>query len=748
MISLKRLCIDLLGCYGIRSLDEQFDFSDGKRHVAVYASNGTMKSSLARTFADIGRRESKDRIFEREYRRSITDNEGRSLSEDRILVIRPYGDTKDAAEASSGILASGRLRGDYDKIRSGLEGKRESLVKSLSRMSGLAKDRVVEALLRDFGRDRAAVESFYDLIEELDGADPDEFASLRDISYGAVFSDRASRVINASHFRQHRAEYMEKYNRLIDESPYLERFFDLSRAAAARKRLQTTNFFKAGHLVTLVSPEGDADMDRIDEDRFEKILEDEEKRVDAKALPEWEKISRDLSATAETRKFLDAVSANKSLLAELDDPGELRKKLWKAYLTAADSPARALAAEYRASRDKIGEMTRAANDEVTAWDKVVKKYNKRFKPHFKLSATNRAKTLLGDDVLRLEFTFVDDDGSEKVLDQARLEDTLSEGERRAFYILNALFEVEGRIERRQETVIVVDDIADSFDYKNKHAIVQYLKEVSEHEFFHLLVLTHNFDFFRSVLMRGIVAYHKCYYARRDGARITLHGADSIRDPLRDLTKRLDGGKNPDNHKHLVATIPFARSMIGYADGAGGDEYAILSSVLHYRHMTDTTTVGQVLDTINGVFPKANASPNPPICRDDGAIDLVDRAAAQARRSVKDPSGLGLVDKVVMSIYIRVAAERFMARTVHGGSPGEGVRYRTPRLVEKYRECAAWQGRGPSEAILDILDRVVLLTPEIIHLNAFMYEPILDMPADSLARLYDDVRALGGEAGGA
>lgn len=45
---MRSLRIDLLGCYGIRSLDEQFDLSDGRRHVAVYASNGVMKSSLAR----------------------------------------------------------------------------------------------------------------------------------------------------------------------------------------------------------------------------------------------------------------------------------------------------------------------------------------------------------------------------------------------------------------------------------------------------------------------------------------------------------------------------------------------------------------------------------------------------------------------------------------------------------------------------------------------------------------------------
>lgn len=75
--------------------------------------------------------------------------------------------------------------------------------------------------------------------------------------------------------------------------------------------------------------------------------------------------------------------------------------------------------------------------------------------------------------------------------------SLSQGEKKALYILNIIFEIEVRRHARSETLFVVDDIADSFDYKNKYAIIQYLQDVSEDPLFRQIILTHNFDFFRT-----------------------------------------------------------------------------------------------------------------------------------------------------------------------------------------------------------------------------------------------------------
>ncbi len=38
-----------------------------------------------------------------------------------------------------------------------------------------------------------------------------------------------------------------------------------------------------------------------------------------------------------------------------------------------------------------------------------------------------------------------------------------------------------------------------------------------------------------------------------------------------------------------------------------------------------------------------------------------------------------------------------------------------------------------------LERVNLMTPENIHLNSFMYEPILDMSSDELLKLYGEIK---------
>ena len=44
-------------------------------------------------------------------------------------------------------------------------------------------------------------------------------------------------------------------------------------------------------------------------------------------------------------------------------------------------------------------------------------------------------------------------------------------------------------------------------------------------------------------------------------------------------------------------------------------------------------------------------------------------------------------------------------------------------------------------MLETLDRVTLVTPENIHLNSFMYEPIVDMSDEQLKKFWAEVKAL-------
>jgi hypothetical protein len=61
---------------------------------------------------------------------------------------------------------------------------------------------------------------------------------------------------------------------------------------------------------------------------------------------------------------------------------------------------------------------------------------------------------------------------------------------------------------------------------------------------------------------------------------------------------------------------------------------------------------------------------------------------------------------------------------------------TFKLTEKFKSICQFDKN------LSLISEVNLMTPENIHLNSFMYEPILDMACDNLKRLYNDISAMG------
>ena len=121
----------------------------------------------------------------------------------------------------------------------------------------------------------------------------------------------------------------------------------------------------------------------------------------------------------------------------------------------------------------------------------------------------------------MELGFTYDDGEDSTeIQRDELLNYLSSGEKKAFYILNVIFEVERRIKDQQETLVIVDDLADSFDYQNKYAIVEYLRDISSEAVFKQIILTHNFDFMRTIQSR-FVGYASCLMGLKSDAGITL-----------------------------------------------------------------------------------------------------------------------------------------------------------------------------------------------------------------------------------
>ena len=88
----------------------------------------------------------------------------------------------------------------------------------------------------------------------------------------------------------------------------------------------------------------------------------------------------------------------------------------------------------------------------------------------------------------------------------------------------------------------------------------------------------------------------------------------------------------------------------------------------------------------------------------------------------------------MSIATRLLAEEFMQLSLLGDNNHN--ENQTRYLYNKYKETFP---EKTSE--IDILKRVNLITPENIHLNSFMYEPILDTDIGELKNLYQAIKTL-------
>src|SRR5208283_2160646 len=135
------LTVDLESCYGIKALKTQLDFT-GKRAYALYAPNGSMKTSLAQTFKDVADgAPSKDRIFpSRVCKRTITDEHGAQLPPESVLVIRPYDEVFGHTEKTSTLLVDAKLRKEYEQLHVEIDKAQDAFLKALKEQSGSKKD--------------------------------------------------------------------------------------------------------------------------------------------------------------------------------------------------------------------------------------------------------------------------------------------------------------------------------------------------------------------------------------------------------------------------------------------------------------------------------------------------------------------------------------------------------------------------------------------------------------------------------
>ena len=676
-----------------------------------------MKSSLAQTFKDLADgKASADRIFpSRLCARRITDENGKELAKDSILVLPPYSEFFRTNEKTSTLLVNNTLRREFEQLHADIDNSKTAFLSAMKAQSKGSKKELDREIALAFTK-KDDENSFYVALERarIELADQKD-APFKEVEYDAIFDDKVLDTVKGNDFRSAIQEYITRYNSLLAASTYFKKgVFEYYGASQVAKALADNGFFAAKHTITLnagkkIEISTQRELEELIKKELEQITED------AQLRKTFAGIKKVLEKNVNVRAFQKYLCDHELLLPYLANMDQFKEDIWRSYFKANENTFSDLLDHYRRVKARRTEIEEEARKESTQWEKAIDLFNDRFFVPFTLEAKNKAAVVLRHDpMLDLSYTFKDETDSTPIGEKALME-SLSQGEKKALYILNIIFEIEVRRQNNQETLFVVDDIADSFDYKNKYAIIQYLQDISEGPAFKQIVLTHNYDFFRTISSR-FIGYAGCLMATRNDKEIVLSKADATKNIF---VKDWKPAFFKDNKKQ-IASIPFMRNLIEFTHGTSDSDYLKLTSLLHWKADSAAITQGD-LDGIYGrLFGGSGSSANPKTL----VIDLIEQ---EAKDCLAAGTGMNFEHKIVLSIAIRLRAEKYMVSKISDAVFVSGIKGNQAwALFKKFGEKFTKE-----VAAIKTLQSVLLMTPENIHLNAFMYEPIHWCPVREL-----------------
>ena len=177
---------------------------------------------------------------------------------------------------------------------------------------------------------------------------------------------------------------------------------------------------------------------------------------------------------------------------------------------------------------------------------------------------------------------------------------------------------------------------------------------------------------------------------------------------------INGSDNCTRKKMLIASIPFYRNLAEYC----GDfsDYSKLTCFLHYKNAPIDTSCATLADlwSITSRFITGSTA----ALGTDSYYDSVQQLAADISTESDD---ISLENKLIVSIASRLRAEKYLNQVItrHEGSCPDSTSNQMREWYEKAKSYLTDEEKR-------LMDDINLITPESIHLNAFMYEPLIDV----------------------
>lgn len=698
---MKKLVIKKLeNAYGIKELKVSFDDNTLSQNL-VYSKNGTFKTSFSRCLYNLSNNE-KEKIEDRitkipaNIEMKMIDDEGESnnLINKFLVFSREIYEEKSLSDYGKELemLTIDKRKQEYvqDLINSTLEEPIAELQINAKSIN-LNLQKALETLNIPY---KGKLDWYLEVFKYIDGA-PDE--NISEINLKTIFQ-KTYDILDNDNFQENINNYINIYNKKI-KAELFDDDFDENSCISFLESLKKTKFMnedkKRGVILNGTS--------YYDYDSVQEIINKIMKNISSspEILKSNQELIKSMGTSNEAQKLKKEIINNPLLIKQLSlgrkkiirialKNSGLQTKYWINILENAMS-------ELKKIYDEVQNMN-------SKFEKAIEIYKLRFRPVFDIKIKNKKESMLGLDLPSLYFKYKKYDCD---IEEKFLYDILSSGEKTSLNIIK--FIVEYISNKDSKPFIILDDIVETFDYANRYAFIEYINDMVNDDT-PVIVLTHNFEFYRTLHSR-IKKLVPLVTNVDEKGRILIQECSKINRNIEDVL-------NVQSKKELFFAIPYLREakIILQVNNE------ILNSCLHYKEKTLNLKLKDIID----LFPKK-------IKLDiDSNLFYLDELE-NVLSSIKMTNNYDLVEKTIYSIGCRVFLEQKIIQK-NFDLIKDVNENQFAYIIKKYHNQL-------NEKVLELAERVSISTPEFIHGNAFMYEPLIDIDGFYLKELYDDIKKL-------
>ena len=724
---MENLKLELKNCYWIKELNYNFEFNKSNIY-SIYAPNGTMKTSFLKWFKDyIDENDAinpKDMITWEDWYIKLFDENNKEIDKKIIFPIESLN--LDYKSDYSLLLVNKKFKEDYYNIYKNIEESKKKLILELNKLSWVKKDLIEKTILEDFSYNW----NFFDFLNNIDLPKND----YENVKYSIIFSEKAKRLLENPQISSNIKDYQEEYEKtILKYSCFQLGGFTIYQADELFKEIKKSKYFQnTNNKLNLnnkisslwLNPEIENEVD------FKNFIEKVKNEISWNKNLLW--IIKDISEwTKDVKEFQEHIEKfwNK-FVWELNNKENFKKDLWNFYFSKIKDEIENLNKLYNNWIYKLEEISKQAEKDITIWDKTLETFKQRFDINFEIDIENKTDVIIWRKIPSLIFRYnIDWKIYEKSKDELLWLNILSWWEKRIMYLLYIIFEIEVRKQKWWKNLIIIDDIIDSFDYKNRYSILEYLYEIQENTNFKIIILSHNFDFYRNIKLRFDIKYCANLVVNKlENWEIKFIDWGNLFNPIEDFKRNFNKCEYKKN-----ALIPVARNLVEYIFWEKSDYYMYLTQILHIKNNeTPAEKLNEILDISFNKENEFNFKWN--------IIDEIIILSKDLVLNYNKDDILKLEEKIVLSIWVRLKSEKFMIEKLKNNWQDiEKVidkieRIQTRKLYEKMKNLNLL-----NENEEEVIKSVLIITPELIHINSFMYEPLIDMWDYSLIELYKKSR---------